>query len=444
MLHALATSSGSTAVIVYLVADRKKSISYPEKRVEAFLRGFGSTSEPSFVVEPINGSPLLRITQLLDLYLALESTTSVLLGSLHTNDLCPYLVNLAPEYQHKVTLLDTVTVAPCYRRLGSPFNSSREFESLFGELLTPDVAAKMLWDSVDPAEVGRDRETKHKNDGDDNKDNGPAGGGRDIRSHDATSWRAEDNPFPTTAAPVASTSQTSRLIWDVDSDDDLPAWDPTSQQQLAQFSPPPSPQGTPSPPVVVAAPDPPGPSVEAALLLDSSTSPRVITTRPSTNPLPVRPVQKPAFAAATTTSSSSAAASKPANGKKVKPETITQTPLGPVSSLAAFSVPSLTFSAFAEQPCKRHYAARGGCPQSGQACRFSHEFPFTPQERALFPYWVKGTVCMDAARGKCQKHKPGEVDECYQGHRCPYTNQGCPFGNHCKFRQLGMPHSSRV
>jgi len=120
-------------------------------------------------------------------------------------------------------------------------------------------------------------------------------------------------------------------------------------------------------------------------------------------------------------------------------ETITKTPQGLVSSLPAFQTPFLSFRSNT-QPCKRHYCSPTGCPQTAQSCRFSHNFPFTAKERDLFPLWVKSTVCMDASRGKCKK---GDAN-CIQGHRCPFTIKGCPWGTTCKFKEKGMPHSSRV
>lgn len=147
-------------------------------------------------------------------------------------------------------------------------------------------------------------------------------------------------------------------------------------------------------------------------LVDSPVSPpgRALTVLPSAHPLPIKPVAASARAGSTTIS--------PATVK----ETIVQTPLGPVSSLAAFTPPVLSFSAFT-QPCKRFYLVAsdsssagggggGGCPQTAQSCRFSHAFPFTPEERSLFPMWSKSTVCMDHTRQKCKR---GE--SCYQGHR---------------------------
>lgn len=76
--------------------------------------------------------------EILDLYLPLESTSSILLGSLHDNSLYSYVIGLPPQHKNKLTLISTINVAPCYRQLVNEgwFKASTEFESLFGELPT--------------------------------------------------------------------------------------------------------------------------------------------------------------------------------------------------------------------------------------------------------------------------------------------------------------------
>lgn len=122
-------------------------------------------------------------------------------------------------HKNKITLVSTVSVAPCFRQLVTEgwFKASTEFETLFGGFLTPEVAAKMLWDSVDVTPT-----TAATAKGKENAAVGGGGGERrpstvsDIWSSSnetmMTSWRAEDNP------PSSSMSKTSRLIWDADSD----------------------------------------------------------------------------------------------------------------------------------------------------------------------------------------------------------------------------------
>ncbi|GAA5906858.1 uncharacterized protein JCM6883_005710 [Sporobolomyces salmoneus] len=431
-------------LIVYLVADRKKSFTFPDKRIEAFYDGFGSTDDCSFVVEGIESSPFQRVTQLLDLYLPLESTTSILLGSLHTNQLYPYIISLPPRQKNKITLLSTVSVAPCYRQLVAEgwFKTSTEFENLFGELLTPDVAAKMLWDSVDVVVPEQQQQNK-------GKERASSIGGDDIWSSSAeTSWRAEENPS-------GSLTKSSGLIWDEDSDvshflyhrlrggwwklnhvkqEDLPSWDresqlcltpPLSPQPLPRSdrspsSTPPnfeaesrvleestvveSPPRTPSPPrdessssILAAAhrqaslpPRPLTPVTSSAAvsstarrqstpLVSAPTAPRpVVTVTTASHPLPIKPSPAPSVSKPAPVS---AIASKEKDKTK---ETIIHTSQGPVSSLPAFKPPMLSFAAYTE-PCKRFYLYDQGCPQTAQSCRFSHAFPFSEQGQLFHP-----------------------------------------------------------
>ncbi|GAA5965657.1 hypothetical protein JCM3765_000916 [Sporobolomyces pararoseus] len=460
---------GNSSLIVYLVADRKKSFTFPDKRIEAFFEGFSSTENPAFVVEPIDSNSFLRVIQLLELYLPLSSVSSIYLGSIHTSQLYPFLISLPFSQKQKINFLSTVTIAPCYKQSllqqgssnGGGFNHKsvvNVFENLFGGFLTPDVAAKMLWDSVEVGGKGKEKEESG------------GGSGRDIWSSSTTTtegfmmmnetnWRAEDNPM------ISSTSKTSRLIWDADSDDDLPSWDRESQLQL---TPPQSPQPSARPsPMLTPSPKEPvkDQEEEEDVGIVTPESPSVSTRPPESSsilarevqPLPPRPPPPPTTLAASllarqgvlnrpiATASANPQPIKPVNSKPVPSnstststkEVITQTPQGLLSSLPTFPLPQLSFSAYTA-PCKRHYLLKEGCPQTAQSCRFSHAFPFTPQEKKLFPLWAKGTVCPDQMRGKCKR---GE--NCYLGHRCFYTFAACPHGNTCKFKVAGLPHSSR-
>ncbi|GAA5857432.1 hypothetical protein JCM5353_004519 [Sporobolomyces roseus] len=409
----------SSSLVVYLVADRKKSLSIPQSRVTSFLTGFASTENNCYVVEPIPSAS--RIKQLLDLYLPLSSTSSILLASLHNNDLYPYLLSLPIDLKLKITFLSTVTIAPSYRHLSNEgwFKTSREFEDLFGGLLSPDVAAR-IWDI---GQLEKEAETIEIEVG-------------KVQNWVHQSFASEEDQI------VASTSRhspiASGLIWDAPSDDEVE--NPPSQH-FAYKSPSPQPsRSTPLP----RAPSPPCIELDYAQedfaeVLDAEYSTAMVPfVPPSTPPLP------PQAALATPPHMTSTPPSGPAGKKASRAaasnvETITQTPQGPVSSLPAFSTPFLSFRSNT-QPCKRHYCAPTGCPQTAQSCRFSHNFPFTPKERDLFPLWVKSTVCMDASRGKCKK---GD-SKCIQGHRCPFTFKACPWGTTCKFKEKGMPHSSRV
>ncbi|GAA6063298.1 hypothetical protein JCM10212_001417 [Sporobolomyces blumeae] len=435
------------SLVVYFVAARTDTSSLPAKRVEAFLRGFATTSFPSFVVEPVTDGPrhsaIDRISQLLDLYLPLESTTSILLGSLHTGDLVKLLKNLPQHLIDKVTLVSTVTVAPACRQLRDErgIRTSHGLESLFGKFLSPDLAATLWSDDDQPKDSYDDTAPDSESDEEDRWNY------NQIVSALSTATPASDSPGPPRSGvsaesastlslerrstaqlgtdavsssfeptePQASTSKApvpSGLIWDCPSDEEeiFAVWESETQQGEAsdpgdRDDPSPASQG------VVAGSDPV----------------RRAASQPSTPPRHAqRPTRRPAFAT-------------PTKGTRATPpETIVDTPDGPVSSLASFEPPLLSLSVH-PQPCKKHYLSPTGCPKSASTCHFSHAWPFTPQERELFPLFAKGTPCQDFVRGKCDK---GEA--CIQGHRCPFTVTRCPYGRACKFRIRGLPHSSRT
>jgi len=135
------------------------------------------------------------------LYLPLSSTSSILLASLHNNDLYPYLLSLPIDLKLKITFLSTVTIAPSYRHLSNEgwFKTSREFEDLFGGLLSPDVAAR-IWDI---GQFEREAETIEIEVG-------------KVRNWVHQSFASEEDQI------VASTSRhspiASGLIWDAPSD----------------------------------------------------------------------------------------------------------------------------------------------------------------------------------------------------------------------------------
>ncbi|GAA5853506.1 hypothetical protein JCM5353_000826 [Sporobolomyces roseus] len=87
------------------------------------------------------------------------------------------------------------------------------------------------------------------------------------------------------------------------------------------------------------------------------------------------------------------------------------TPLGPISPLPPFPQPALSFT-HSPGPCKLFYVRPSSCPKSSQTCKFSHTYPFTRRELEMFPL-------------------------------CPWTIHTCPYGSTCKFREKGLPHSSR-
>jgi len=89
-------------------------------------------------------------TELLKTYIPLKSVSTILLGALHTTDLYSYLKTLPSQYQAKVTLVSTITVAPPYRVLvdSGTVAAWRGLERLFGGMSElPDLSTLSINDS---------------------------------------------------------------------------------------------------------------------------------------------------------------------------------------------------------------------------------------------------------------------------------------------------------
>lgn len=210
-------------------SDRLQSVSLPREKWDAFLTGFGKTKNPCFVIDPLDSSSSLRITrlsslslfshsrlpadspfiELLDLFLPLSSTATVYLGSLDTSKLYPYLITLPPLKKNKVTLLSTVTVAPCYRGLEEKgwIKVERGVEGLFGELLMPEIAGR-LWRGEEEEEEEEEMKGKGKaKESEKKKEKG--------RVELEEVWKeTEESPVASNSRRVIPTG----LVWDVDSD----------------------------------------------------------------------------------------------------------------------------------------------------------------------------------------------------------------------------------
>ncbi|GAA5847219.1 hypothetical protein JCM5353_007799 [Sporobolomyces roseus] len=222
----------TSSILVYFVADRLQSVSLPREKWEAFLTGFGKTKNPCFVIDPLDSSSSLRITrlsslslcshsrlltdfpliELLDLFLPLSSTATVYLGSLDTSKLYPYLITLPPLKKNKVTLLSTITVAPCYRGLEEKgwIKIDRGVEGLFGELLMPEIAGRS-WRGDGEEEEEEEVEVKGKGKAKESEKKDEKG-----RVEPEETWKETEE-----ASPVTSNSRRvipSGLVWDVDSD----------------------------------------------------------------------------------------------------------------------------------------------------------------------------------------------------------------------------------
>jgi len=95
----------------------------------------------------------LDCTELLKTYLPLKSVSTILLGSLHVTDLYSYLRTLPSQYQSKITLVSTITVAPPYRVLvdSGTVEAWRGLERLFGGMSElPNLSALSLENDLEP------------------------------------------------------------------------------------------------------------------------------------------------------------------------------------------------------------------------------------------------------------------------------------------------------
>ncbi|BGP42133.1 hypothetical protein JCM10449v2_006136 [Rhodotorula kratochvilovae] len=100
----------------------------------------------------------------------------------------------------------------------------------------------------------------------------------------------------------------------------------------------------------------------------------------------------------------------------------------------SFKVPELRFDK--PWPCNFFYLAKCGCVNF-DTCRFSHDYHFRPWEWKAYPLLVKSTLCANLRdAGMCRWG-----DDCIFGHHCPYTVEGCPYRERCRFAPAGLPHS---
>ncbi|GAA6031601.1 hypothetical protein JCM8097_006543 [Rhodosporidiobolus ruineniae] len=118
-------------------------------------------------------------------------------------------------------------------------------------------------------------------------------------------------------------------------------------------------------------------------------------------------------------------------GRRALPSPVTTPALKP------FKVPSAKLGM--DRPCNAHYLSPSGC-SVGASCQYSHDYSFTVDEWNAFPAYIKQFICPYLRdKGYCMLG-----DECYMGHRCPYTLANCRFGDRCHYLKAGLPHSERV
>ncbi|GAA5856812.1 hypothetical protein JCM9279_002025 [Rhodotorula babjevae] len=122
---------------------------------DQWLSGFGSSGQLCHLSLPLDDGrgAAGRILQLLTLYLPLASVSTIFLGSLHTDYLAPYLEGMPPRLRAKITLVETVTLAPGIKDLvdSGLLKMTSAFKGLFGEMAAADDV-KVDWMGVEELE----------------------------------------------------------------------------------------------------------------------------------------------------------------------------------------------------------------------------------------------------------------------------------------------------
>ncbi|GAA6015006.1 hypothetical protein JCM10207_008701 [Rhodosporidiobolus poonsookiae] len=130
-----------------------------------------------------------------------------------------------------------------------------------------------------------------------------------------------------------------------------------------------------------------------------------------------------------------AVAVKPRRRQATGPRPLPTPP--PIPPAVPFKVPWANFPPN-NRPCNAYYLSANGC-RTGDNCTFRHDMRFTAEEWEAYPYFVKSKPCPNIRKyGRCNYG-----DECYNGHRCAYTESACPWQEQCHFTLAGLPHSVR-
>ncbi|GAA5916839.1 hypothetical protein JCM8208_006999 [Rhodotorula glutinis] len=157
----VASAGGGTgeAVVHLVTCTYAGSSSTKVAAQDQWLSGFGSSGQLCHLSLPLDDGrgAAGRILQLLTLYLPLASVSTIFLGSIHTDYLAPYLEGMPPRLRAKITLVETVTVAPGVQDLvqSGLLKITSAFKGLFGEM---DSAAgsddvKVDWMGVEELEA---------------------------------------------------------------------------------------------------------------------------------------------------------------------------------------------------------------------------------------------------------------------------------------------------
>ncbi|GAA6006142.1 hypothetical protein JCM11491_002046 [Sporobolomyces phaffii] len=394
-----------TKVVVYLVSHGLDN-TIGSGQTKAFLRGFASTAEACFVVEPLTldgvTSASARVLQLLQLYVPLKAVANIFVGSLHNTYLYSYLRNLAPHYQYKLTLVSTITVAPPYRVLvdSGTVEAWRGLEPVFGGFAIPDMSALRIEDEPpvkDEPVASRIDEVESEPDQEQ---------GQEQYDH------APESPPAEYFQQFLWSSSESESEANDDGDDEWEVAGPRSNKKpTSSFGRDTS-------------------STQLETSGSSGSSPVGVRFNRSTRQL----------------SSTSGASRRRKQRERVSRENLGQDrkraenspPLeGRVSSLPAWQPPRLTFTE--PHPCINHYLCESGCQD--RHCVYSHDYEFASEEEehTLYRLFIKSMICTQYLRGKCKK---GE--SCIKGHRCPFTLKGCRYREKCYYLTQGLPHSSPV
>ncbi|GAA5856814.1 hypothetical protein JCM9279_002026 [Rhodotorula babjevae] len=161
-LHAVARAQvasaggGTGEAVVHLVTCAYAGSSSTKVAAQdQWLSGFGSSSQLCHLSLPLDDGRGAsgRILQLLTLYLPLASVSTIFLGSLHTDYLAPYLEGMPPRLRAKITLVETVTLAPGIKDLvdSGLLKMTSAFKGLFGETDGADEL-KVDWTGVEELE----------------------------------------------------------------------------------------------------------------------------------------------------------------------------------------------------------------------------------------------------------------------------------------------------
>ncbi|GAA5826639.1 hypothetical protein JCM5353_004999 [Sporobolomyces roseus] len=404
---------GDTKLIVYLVSNAH-NVTMNSNKNQAFLKGFASTSNPCFVVEPIKvdgtSSASIRILELLKTYIPLKSVSTILLGALHTTDLYSYLKTLPSQYQAKVTLVSTITVAPPYRVLvdSGTVAAWRGLERLFGGMSElPDLSTLSINDSP------------------------------------RAPVRIDEAPLEEEAPESPSEEMIARLIWESSGFERSEEDDSSEEWEIA------SPRSTRKPQNgnVDNSSAPGDRSYSSAARAASSINQVVGASRAAQQAKPgatsqPRSPRRERGGRQKAFSKTSGASRRRAQRERVAAEARREEnqarlreleSIGEVSPYPAWRPPRITFDE--PHPCINQYLSKDKC--TDRNCPYSHDYPFTEEEKRLYRPFIKSMICTKFLHGQCKK---GE--DCLKGHRCPYTVKGCIFKEKCYYKTQGLPHSS--